>query len=303
MDLQRILNSQGAGVWALRISRILPPATGFQFANLLAGRLARLTDLPIVKAIRLNRWVTSGYELQKEALDLAVRETLRQVAVSYYLLFRYIDRPDELQKLVKFSPEAEDAIAASQENRKGLLVTGLHMSNFDLVVQAAGWRGLCAMAISLPEETENLKAVEWQHKFRRRSGIDIVPASIATFRQAINRLRQGGVVLTGVDRPVNSPRLRPQFFGRPSNLPVHYVHLALEADVPVILMSAVRKEDGKYHMHATPEMRFTTYSNRDKQTLANAEQLLEAAECFIREAPEQWSIFQPAWPELLAEMP
>lgn len=303
MDLQRILNSRGAGKWALRISRALPPSTGFQFATLFAGRLARMRDLPIVRAIRLNRWVTSGYELRGEALDLAVQETLRHIAVSYYLLFRHIDQPDELQKLVDFSPEAERAIAASQENRQGMLVTGLHMSNFDLVIQAAGWRGLCALAISLPEETENPEAVEWQHKFRRRSGIDIVPASISTFRQAIKRMRQGGVVLTGVDRPVEGPRLRPMFFGRPASLPVHYVHLALEADVPVILMSAVRKEDGKYHMHASPEMRFTTYPDRDEQTLANAGLLLEEAEGFIREAPEQWSIFQPAWPELLAEMP
>lgn len=226
MDLQRILNSKGAGIWALRISQALPPTVGFQFATLFAGRLARLKDLPIVKAIRLNRWVTSDYELQGEALDLAVRETLQQIAVSYYLLFRHIDQPDALQKLVKFSPEAEKAIAASQENRHGMLVTGVHMSNFDLVIQAAGW-----------------------------------------------------------------------------SLPVHYVPLALEADAPVILMSAMRKADGKYHIHASPEMRFTTYPERDEQTLANAGRLLEEAERFIRQAPEQWSIFQPAWPELLAEMP
>lgn len=303
MDLQRILNSKGAGIWALRISQALPPTVGFQFATLFAGRLARLKDLPIVKAIRLNRWVTSDYELQGEALDLAVRETLQQIAVSYYLLFRHIDQPDALQKLVKFSPEAEKAIAASQENRHGMLVTGVHMSNFDLVIQAAGWSGLCALAISLPEETENLDAVEWQHRFRRRSGIEIVPASISTLRQAIKRMRQGGVVMTGVDRPVERPRLRPVFFGQPASLPVHYVPLALEADAPVILMSAMRKADGKYHIHASPEMRFTTYPERDEQTLANAGRLLEEAERFIRQAPEQWSIFQPAWPELLAEMP
>lgn len=303
MDLQRILNSRQAGVWALRISRALPVSLGNLFAQLLAQRLAGARDLPLVRAIRLNRWVASGCELEGEALDQAVKETLRNIAASYYLLFHLIDRPEKLQNQVVFGPEAEDAILASREGRKGLMVVGLHMSNFDLVLQAAAWRGLRATAISLPEETENAQAVEWQHQFRRHSGLEILPASLSNFRQAIRRLREGGLVVTGMDRPINNPKLRPFFFGKPASLPMHYVHLAQEGDVPLILASAIRKQDGKYHMLVSPEIRMKSYPERDEQTLSNAERVLEIAECFIRQAPEQWCIFQPVWPELLGEMP
>lgn len=303
MDLQRILNSQQAGSWALRISRFLPPAVGLQFAKLLSNRLALDRNLPLVKAIRLNRWVTSGFELDGEALDQAARATLHEIAAGFYLLFHHIRQPEELQKLVEFSPEVDEVIALSRENRKGLLIAGLHMSNFDLVIQAAAWRGLRAIAVSLPEETENLKAVEWQHQFRRQAGLEILPASVSTFKRAIQRLRAGGVVMTGIDRSISKPRLRPKFFGKPAYLPLHHIHLALEAEAPMLLMSALRKEDGRYRLLASPELRLQPYPDRSERLLANAERVLEIAECFVRQAPEQWTVVQPVWPDLLEQMP
>ncbi|MCC7130185.1 MAG: hypothetical protein IT297_07290 [Anaerolineae bacterium] len=303
MDLQRILNSQQAGSWALRISRMLPPAVGLQFAKLLASRLTLNRDLPLMQAIRLNRWVTSDFELEGAALDRAARQALYEIAASFYLLFHYINRPEALQELVEFSPEVDEVIALSRENRRGLLVAGLHMSNFDLVIQAAAWRGLRAIAVSLPEVTENQEAVEWQHQFRRQAGLEILPASVSTFKKAVERLRAGGVVMTGIDRSISKPRLRPKFFGQPAWLPLHHVHLALEADVPLLLISALRKEDGRYHLLASPELRLEPRPNRDERMLLNAERVLEIAEGFVRQAPEQWTVVQPVWPDLLKKMP
>lgn len=303
MNLQRALNSQQAGLSALRISRILPPSAGIWLANFVADRIASRRDLPIVRAIRLNRWVVSGCKLKDAELDLEVKKTIRQIACSYYFLFHHINHPDELQKLVAFSPEIDDLIEASRRKDRGLLVAGLHMSNFDLVMQAAAWRGLEAVAVSLPEENENRQAVEWQHHFRRQAGLEILPASLATFRKAIRRLEAGEIVLTGADRPIQTPKNQPLFFGHPASVPIHHIHLALEARVPLILICAIRRSDGKYHMLASPEIQMNRSEDRQKAILSNAEEVLKIAEGFILEAPEQWSIFQPVWPGLLELMP
>jgi KDO2-lipid IV(A) lauroyltransferase len=242
--------------------------------------------------------VVSGSSLQGEDLDAAVRKTLTHIATSYYLLFHYLNQPLELQKQVQFTPEADELIAASPLKKHGILVAGLHMSNFDLVMQAAAWRGLKAIAISLPQESENKEAVEWQHKFRRQSGLEILPASVSTFRQAIRRLREGEIVMTGVDRPISNPKVKPLFFGKPASLPIHYVYLAQEAKVPLVLICAIRRPDGIYEIVTSPEIRMRIFDDRRDQTLANAERVLEAAKGLICQAPDQWCIFQPVWPEL-----
>jgi lauroyl/myristoyl acyltransferase len=303
MSLHQILNSRQAGLWALRISQIIPPSVGRQVCRLIAGVLASNKDLLLSKSLRLNRWVVSGCQMDAPNLDRAVRKAAYNLAQSYFTLFHDLNRPEALQEKVSFTSDVEEFIFNHQEKKNGLLVVGLHMSNFDLVMQAACWRGLRATAISLPEDTENRDAVEWQHAIRRRTGLEILPASVSSFRTAIRKMKTGGIVLTGVDRPVRNPKLKPIFFGHPAHLPVHYVHLALEADVPILLMAAIQLPDGIYHICVSPVIHMRRLKERKKETLYNAEAVLEIASEFIRRDPEQWNVVQPIWPDLVEEMP
>jgi lauroyl/myristoyl acyltransferase len=303
MDLQHVLNSQQAGLWALRICRIFPPSIGIPFSRLVADQIALRKNLPLVKAIRLNRWVASDCRLNRLELDRAVRENLRHIAGSYYILFHYLDRPEMFQRSVRYSPSVEDMISKSRDSQRGMVVAGIHISNFDLVVQTAPWQGLEVAAISLPTTSEYHEAVEWQHHFRRAAGLEIFPASFSSFRLAIQRLKNGGIILTGVDRPVPNPRLKPLFFGRPASLPVHYITMALEASVPLVLFATLRQPDGTYHIYSSEEISMQSFSDRRKTLLFNAEQVLERAADFIGQAPEQWNVFLPIWPDVQDELP
>jgi lauroyl/myristoyl acyltransferase len=206
MNLQSLLNSRTGGLWALRISKLLSPTLGLRFSQLIADRIVLNRQLPLVRAIRANRWVVSGGQLAGADLDRAVRDNLRHIARSCYTLFHNLDHPAALQNLVEFNQPLEALIARSQEKRHGLLVAGLHLSNFDLVVQAAARHGLRCITLTLPDGIENQEAVEWQHSFRRRSGMQLLPASLPNFRSAIHRLQSGETVFTGIDRPVSSAK-------------------------------------------------------------------------------------------------
>ncbi len=302
MNLQRILNSRGAGIWALRISKFLSPTAGLSFSRLVAAAIASQPQLPLVRAIRLNHWVVSGGALSASELDAAARLTLGNIARSFYTLFHYIDDPVGMQRQVAFNPWLEALIARSQEKKHGLVVAGVHMSNFDLVLQAAGYHGLHGLALTLPDRSENSEAVEWQHAFRRQSGIELLPASLPNFRQAIRRLKAGECVLTGVDRPLSVAKYRPHFFGKPAHVPVHYVQLALAARVPVIVFAAMQDAQGIYQIFGTDEITLQPNSDHQSELLCNAERVLDVAASYIRQAPEQWSITLPAWPDLLPEM-
>ena len=300
MDLQTFLNSRQAGILAFRISRSLPSGLGHRLARSIADRISTRRQLPLVQAIRANRWVVSGEELSGSQLDQAVRENLRHIAQSFYTLFRCLDDPDASQSLVVFNPQIEELIIRSQEGKQGVIVAGLHLSNFDLVFQAAALHGLHAVGLSLPEASQ---AIEWQHHFRRQAGLEILSASLANFRQVIGRLEAGQTVVTGIDRPVKESKRKPLFFSRRAHLPVHHIQLALKARVPIVLIGAVLNSDGKYHIHASNYLEMQQFSDHQDELLWNAEKVLEIAADMIRLAPHQWGVVQPVWPEVLAELP
>jgi lauroyl/myristoyl acyltransferase len=300
MKLQSFLNSRQAGKLALLVSQVLPPDLGQRLALFLADKISSDNNLPLILALRANRWVISDGNLTASQLDEAARQNLRHIAHCFYTLFHNLNNPDALQGLVSFTPQIEELIARSQEGKEGVIVTGLHLSNFDLVFQAAAARGLRAIGLSLPVASE---AIEWQHSFRRMAGLEILPASMENFRQVIGRLRAGKVVVTGIDRPVSGVKVRPRFFGHPAHVPVHHIHLALKAEVPIIIMGAIYGSDGVYHIHSSDFIDMRRFPNRQTEIMWNAENVLDIAADIIRQAPQQWAVMQPVWPEVLSEVP
>jgi KDO2-lipid IV(A) lauroyltransferase len=298
MALQTFLNSRRAAKLAFWLSRLLPQHAGLRLTQRIARRVATRQDLPLVQALRLNQWVVAGGRLHTPELDRAVQECLEQVGFAFFHLFRSSQDTAALDELVAFNDRIDEIIARSQEKRHGLMVAGLHMSGFDLVSQAAARRGLRAIALSLPEENST---VAWQHEFRRRSGLEILPGTLPNLRHALQRLSAGELVLTGIDRPTPGQKYRPCFFGRPAPLPTHHIYLAQKAGVPVVVMSTVF--DGqRYQILTSEELRLKTYPNRSEEMTLNAECVLQAAEAMICQAPQQWVVPHPVWPSLASEL-
>jgi KDO2-lipid IV(A) lauroyltransferase len=180
------------------------------------------------------------------------------------------------------------------------VVGGLHISSFDLALQWLGLQGVRAMGLTIPNP-EGARRAEFE--FRKRTGINLVPASLGGLRQAVRYLEKGGIVATGIDLPQADADPRPCFFGRPASLPTHYIYLAIKARVPVRIVFSRMEADGKYHLMASPPIELEPYPDRLDQLRYNAEKVLSLAEGYIRRAPEQWSMAHPVWPEALGQAP
>ena len=254
----------------------------------------------MIKATRINQWVANGEILDADQLDKVVRETISNYTMSMFNLFHYWEKVDVLAKMIRFTPESELLIERSQQRKEGTMVVFLHSSNFDVSLRGASQRGLNGMVLSLPESTEG---IDWQHNMRESSGIEVKPATIAVLREAAGRLRRGETVVTGIDRPMPESKYRPVFFGRPTPLPVHYIYLALKANVPISLSTAIRDEEGFYQVVASELVRMKTDRDRRREVLMNAEHILNIAEDFIRLAPTQWTVLHPLWPEESENLP
>jgi len=300
IDLQSIINSQMGVSLVSFLGRKTPPSIGYRIADLAADWMATRRHSSIIRAIRTNQWVIRGEDPDKEKLDQAVSDTLKSIAHSLYSLHHYIYDPKAIQTMVDLDPVARGLVERPEFGDRGLVLVGLHLSNFDFILQSMGIQGLKVMVLTIPDP-KNGRRIEYE--MRKKTGINLVPASISAMRQAAHHLERGGVVLTGMDRPVLDAKARPAFFGRASSLPVHHIYLAMKTGLPVMIVAARTGTDGRYHVTTSEPIEMKSYADHEEGTVRNAERVLKEAERFILQAPEQWSISLPVWPEWMDSVP
>lgn len=299
-DSRRVINSSFGIRFAAFLANVMPAKLGYTISYFLADRIAEQRTWSLVRAVRANQWVVSGKTLTGAELDEQVRLTFRNTARSIYELHRDIKKAQVVNRLIEEDNALKDLLQRPKYADRGLVVAGLHMSNFDFILQAGFLLGANALVLTLPEIHGGYQQ---QFEMRRRTGMDLIPASFSGLKRCIEHLKQGGWVLTGMDRPVNNPPCKPRFFGQPAALPVHHVYLALKAQVPLMIGCALREENGAYRFAVSELIEMQPNLDRDKELLLNAETACQAAEQFIRKAPEQWSMSFPVWPEALDQVP
>ncbi len=299
-DLQQLINSSVSLRLVSALARWVPPRLGYQIADWVAGKIAGRRNSNVVRAVRANQWVITGERLDGNALDQIVRETFHYWSRCIFDLYHYIDDPEATGQMVILEPSFQPFVQRPEFDKRGLMIVGLHLSNFDLILQWLCRQGMKPLVLTIPDPQGGRRM---EYEMRKRSGMRLLPASFGALRQAIKHLQQGGMVVTGIDRPVPAPEACPRFFGRPAALPMHHISLATKAQVPVVLAAAYLQEDGNYHVFASDFIEMDPYSNQKTGTSRNAEKVLNIAEKMIRQAPQQWSVPLPVWPEVMDLVP
>jgi phosphatidylinositol dimannoside acyltransferase len=225
---------------------------------------------------------------------------MRHQAHCLFDLYHYRRDPDALQALAPVTDQIAALIERSRSRSGGALVVIPHLSNFDVAFIAQSHRGLRAQLLTLAQPNGGYRA---QNGIRNVPGFDITPVSEDSLRNAVARLKDGGIVITGIDRPVAGKTRELTFFGHSCYLPAGHIRMALAADVPVIPAAVTMEPGGQYQL--TVGERMTMCPDGDTVTCIrrNAEAVLEVLAGFIRQAPQQWLMYYPVWPHALDMCP
>jgi lauroyl/myristoyl acyltransferase len=300
VDLQKIINSSLSLRLVSALAQRLPPRVGYRIAEFAAAQIARQHNSEVVRAVRANQWVIRGENLDGETLDRIVHETFRYWARAIFDLYHYIQAPHTAGQFIVLEPSFQPLVQRPEFDKRGLIIVGLHLSNFDLILQWLCSQGMNPLLLTIPNPQGGRQL---EYELRKRVGMRLLPASVGAFRQAIKYLQRGGMVATGIDRPIPSPQVCPRFFGRPAALHMHHIFLATKAQVPIVVAVTVLQEDGKYHVFASECIEMDAHPHAETARLRNAERVLSTAEEFIRRAPQQWSVPLPVWPQVMNLVP
>ncbi len=300
IGFQDLLNGTLGVGFALWLSRSLPPSAGFKLADAAGGWMADRDHLEMVRAVRANQWVVSGEKLSATELDALVRQVYRYKARALYDYYHDLGKSDKVLNRVRFSPMMEAHLERMHKAEQGTMLVIPHIGNFDEAGQALAVKGLLFQILSYPHPSAGYR---WENRIRKLVGMEVTPMSIESMRQAKHRLQAGGTVLTGMDRPLEETNYRPLFFGRPAPVPVAYIRMALQTQVPVVVIGVFTRPGNRLLVDASERIEMIPHPDREQEILQNAERVLQVAEEMILRAPEEWVMFYPVWPETLREAP
>jgi lauroyl/myristoyl acyltransferase len=298
--MDRFLNSRTGLSIAMALARMTPPWFGYGLARLVSGTIAARRRSDLVRAVRANQWVVSGEQATPQELDRAVRGVINHSARAIYELYHHAQDLGNAGPLFSMDSSFKAILDRPHFDQRGLVVAGLHMSGFDLAFQWACLKWVKPLALTLPDPQDGRRM---EFELRQKIAQNLVPGSVGGLRQAIRYLEQGGLVTTGIDRPVPGVHPTLRFFNRPASLPSLHVFLALKARVPVVLAASRSKETGGYHLFASPPIEMDPHLDRLTELQRNGEKILEEAEKMIRQDPQQWLVPIPVWPEALEQAP
>ena len=214
----------------------------------------------------------------------------------YYEFFHNMGRRrTQLQHFdppVKITSDTMRYINEALASGRGLLILGCHMANFDL--------GGIALSQYIPEPMQALSLAsppagfEFFNNLREYGNGIVTPINTRTLRDAIARLKRGGIVLTGIDRPIAKGNEEITFFEDTAYLPTGYIRLALLTDC-LVMTTSFYYENNAYWIEGFQPFEVSRTGKRELDRKTNAERALSQVETHIMKDPTQWMMFLPVW--------
>ncbi len=269
---------------ALQVLPRVPPAWQGPISEVV-GTIAYLAAPRSRAAVRANLAVISPER------SLSARRVFVNQVRQYLEVFQ-IPRLDRARFDAVVRVEGWDNFLCAERLGKGVIFGSAHLGPIALVGQVLITRGF---TLTLPAEKTDSEFMRAVNRARQAQGLVLVPMDSAL---GIHRIvRDGGVLGILADRAVTGVGERVEFFGRPALLPSAHVALALRTGAALLPAFAWR-EKGFLVARIEEPLDLVSTGDRDADVRAGVRQFAARLERYVKEHPEQWSVFEPVWGSL-----
>jgi lauroyl/myristoyl acyltransferase len=293
MNLISVATSRWGPSLGMCLCRLFSRSQAYQISERLSAYISGQKDTPFVMALRGNMAVVHGLSEDHPDIDRAVAKVIGNAVRGYVDLFRVLRRgPEEVDATITFDRSLFRVVEEGLDNGQGFVLVGAHTCSFDLL--------LLALRNQIPsvQALTNVKPIgssRIMNNLRVKYGLEVTLISTRALRQAVDRLRGGGVVAIAADMPVEGSE-DLLFFGRKSYLPVGHARLALSTRSKIVVGFSHSIGEGIYR--ATGAISSPQKVTGDKQVDAIqwAQDSISIIEGFIRKWPDEWLMPIPVWP-------
>ena len=193
--------------------------------------------------------------------------------------------------LALFDAPDADALHAAWEASDGMILVGLHIGNAEAAAAALVGRGWPVHALA--DDTAYDELFEHMAAQRRAWGIDVI--RWRNLRDVYRVLRSGEILGLLVDWGFRSDGQPVRLLDAWTTLPAGPAVLAARTGATILPFWTVRRPDGTFTGEVGAPIRVA--STEPAEVARATQEIADALEVAIRQAPEQWCVFKPMWPE------
>jgi lauroyl/myristoyl acyltransferase len=270
------------------------------FANAAGWALPRIPPVwqrPISEVVGTMAYLATSRGRAAVRANLATiapghRLSARRVFVNQvrqYLEVFHIPRLDRARFDAIVRVEGWDNFLCADQLGKGVIFGSAHLGPVALVGQLLIARGY---TVTLPAERADSELMHAVNRARQAQGLRLVPIDSGLRIHRV--IRDGGVLGILADRAVTGIGERVEFFGRTALLPSAHVALALRTGAALLPAFAWR-EKGLLCARIEPPLELVSTGDRDVDIRAGVRQFAAILERYIKEHPEEWTVFEPVW--------
>lgn len=213
-------------------------------------------------------------------------DNLGRVAAEYPHL------PD-LMRLNRIGGEGHAIVQAMIDGKKGGIVIGGHLANWEIGPLASGTLG---MPLAVIYRAPNNPYVDWLiRRMRQKISCLTLPKSTDGAIQLMRHLRNGGYAGILIDQKQNEGISIP-FFGHDARTTHAPAELAIRFGCPIVAARVERLSGAHFRMTLVPFTPPNT-GNRPADVATLTHTLTAQLEAWIRERPEQWLWLHNRWPK------
>jgi lauroyl/myristoyl acyltransferase len=278
------------------ISRIvawLPDRVRDGIADRAGDIWVRLT--PVYRAnVIANLTQVLGPKTPQAELEAKARRIFRMSARNFGELLRLKHlTPDQLIALVPISVKDLAVLHDAHERGQGVIVATVHMGAFDLLGHAIAAQGVPMTVIT--GRTTSRFVFDGVTHLRHSHLVTMVEPAPGGVRRVIRALRRGEIAGFVVDYDFFQNGLPMTFFGRETTLPPGAIRIARDTGALVVPMFPRRGPRG-HELSVGEPFEVPKTADIDADVAAGMELLKLRLEEGIGANPDQWVLFQRAWP-------
>ncbi len=189
-------------------------------------------------------------------------------------------------------------LQSAQKEGTGALLLMPHLSFFELGGAVMKEIALPMIALTNPEPSEAL--TRWRAKYRARWGVETLQVGQDPFQfvEITRHLEAGKFVAAVFDRPHPTQSYAARLPGGKLYCSSGILLLAMIAGCPVIPVTVLRKQNGKYRLDAYSPMRVTRKETIPETLEYYTQKLMDVLWPAIYEHPDQWFQFSDLKPAL-----
>jgi lauroyl/myristoyl acyltransferase len=244
--------------------------------------------------VRANAARILGLPADDRRVDALGRGVFRN-QVRWVIEGMHLVRMTQAQRLAQFGGPGPDELHAVWQISNGVIMAGLHIGNGDAAAAGMAGRGLPINILADDTAYEDL--FEEFAAQRRAWGVGVI--RWRNLREVYRVLRKREILGLLVDWGYRPDGQAVRFLGAWTTLPSGPAVLAARTGATILPFWTTRRPDGTFRGEIGAPIHV---ASTEPAEIARATQAIaDALEAVVREAPEQWCVFKPIWPDDAAE--